>query len=170
VVDLSLTQLGSALDWGSRGRRFKSCRPDGTMGGFLSTGEPPISVSTCADRLFVDLANHPVLILRFWPGRYRFMPNWSKTGARRRAGRNGVTFCSRSTVWFRSLRVGSGWYRSADGLGWPRRSRRPASVKGSQRGVRCRQYSRVGVAPGGSKYRLSSSPVMEGRRAHLDDA
>lgn len=24
-----VAQFGSALDWGSRGRRFKSCRPDG---------------------------------------------------------------------------------------------------------------------------------------------
>ena len=23
-----MAQLGSALDWGSRGRRFKSCQPD----------------------------------------------------------------------------------------------------------------------------------------------
>jgi len=27
-----VAQLGSALDWGSRGRRFKSCRPDGARG------------------------------------------------------------------------------------------------------------------------------------------
>ena len=27
-----VAQLGSALDWGSRGRRFKSCRPDGEIG------------------------------------------------------------------------------------------------------------------------------------------
>ena len=27
-----MAQLGSALDWGSRGRRFKSCRPDSTKG------------------------------------------------------------------------------------------------------------------------------------------
>ena len=26
-----VAQLGSALDWGSRGRRFKSCRPDSVM-------------------------------------------------------------------------------------------------------------------------------------------
>ena len=25
-----VAQLGSALDWGSRGRRFKSCQPDKT--------------------------------------------------------------------------------------------------------------------------------------------
>lgn len=25
----AVAQLGSALDWGSRGRRFKSCQPDG---------------------------------------------------------------------------------------------------------------------------------------------
>ena len=24
----AVAQLGSALDWGSRGRRFKSCQPD----------------------------------------------------------------------------------------------------------------------------------------------
>ena len=28
-----MAQLGSALDWGSRGRRFKSCRPDGVSAG-----------------------------------------------------------------------------------------------------------------------------------------
>ena len=28
-----VAQLGSALDWGSRGRRFKSCRPDGVSAG-----------------------------------------------------------------------------------------------------------------------------------------
>ncbi len=27
-----VAQLGSALDWGSRGRRFKSCHPDGAVG------------------------------------------------------------------------------------------------------------------------------------------
>lgn len=27
-LDRSVAQSGSALDWGSRGRRFKSCRSD----------------------------------------------------------------------------------------------------------------------------------------------
>src|SRR4051794_10569295 len=27
----AVAQLGSALDWGSRGRRFKSCQPDSVM-------------------------------------------------------------------------------------------------------------------------------------------
>ena len=27
----AVAQLGSALDWGSRGRRFKSCQPDFVM-------------------------------------------------------------------------------------------------------------------------------------------
>jgi hypothetical protein len=27
-----VAQLGSALDWGSRGRRFKSCQPDWELG------------------------------------------------------------------------------------------------------------------------------------------
>jgi hypothetical protein len=31
--------------WGSRGRRFKSCRPDGAMGGSLHNREPSISLS-----------------------------------------------------------------------------------------------------------------------------
>jgi hypothetical protein len=42
--------------WGSRGRRFKSCRPDGEMGGFLTTREPPIGVSTCRNSSLGDLA------------------------------------------------------------------------------------------------------------------
>jgi hypothetical protein len=29
TTDRDVAQLGSALDWGSRGRRFKSCHPDG---------------------------------------------------------------------------------------------------------------------------------------------
>ena len=29
----AVAQLGSALDWGSRGRRFKSCQPDGNVAG-----------------------------------------------------------------------------------------------------------------------------------------
>ena len=48
----AVAQLGSALDWGSRGRKFKSCQPDSTkervaMGGpffrcwLLSPGSPP---------------------------------------------------------------------------------------------------------------------------------
>ena len=28
VGSRAVAQLGSALDWGSRGRRFKSCQPD----------------------------------------------------------------------------------------------------------------------------------------------
>ena len=28
VTERDVAQFGSALDWGSRGRRFKSCRPD----------------------------------------------------------------------------------------------------------------------------------------------
>jgi hypothetical protein len=44
-------------------------------------------------------AGHPVRARDRW--------RWSKTGGRRRAGRNGVTFCSSSLVWFRSLRDGS---------------------------------------------------------------
>jgi hypothetical protein len=43
--------------WGSRGRRFKSCRPDGMMGGFLTTREPPISLSTCDNAPLDDLAS-----------------------------------------------------------------------------------------------------------------
>jgi hypothetical protein len=34
---------------GSRGRRFKSCRPDGVVGGSLAMREPPISLSTCGN-------------------------------------------------------------------------------------------------------------------------
>jgi hypothetical protein len=34
---------GSA--WGSRGRRFKSCRPDGWQGGTLRIGVPPLPAS-----------------------------------------------------------------------------------------------------------------------------
>jgi hypothetical protein len=42
-----VAQLGSALDWGSRGRRFKSCRPDGRRvfaGGSL---RGPFSYESC---------------------------------------------------------------------------------------------------------------------------
>ena len=35
-----MAQLGSALDWGSRGRRFKSCRPDQVRGGAGDLGTP----------------------------------------------------------------------------------------------------------------------------------
>jgi hypothetical protein len=49
--------------WGSRGRRFKSCRPDGAMGGFLIAREPPVSVSTCGNRLSSDLAADMWMIL-----------------------------------------------------------------------------------------------------------
>ena len=34
-----MAQLGSALDWGSRGRRFKSCHPDGEHAGQSLIGE-----------------------------------------------------------------------------------------------------------------------------------
>ena len=33
----AVAQLGSALDWGSRGRRFKSCQPDCDEGGRLAS-------------------------------------------------------------------------------------------------------------------------------------
>ena len=36
-----VAQFGSALDWGSRGRRFKSCRPDGEIGRCSSLRTPP---------------------------------------------------------------------------------------------------------------------------------
>jgi hypothetical protein len=32
--------------WGSRGRRFKSCRPDGVVGDSSHCEEPPINLST----------------------------------------------------------------------------------------------------------------------------
>jgi hypothetical protein len=37
------------LPWGSRGRRFKSCRPDGRMGGGRLSRPPPIPMSTCGN-------------------------------------------------------------------------------------------------------------------------
>jgi hypothetical protein len=40
---------GSRLPWGSRGRRFKSCRPDGRTGGVLFAGMPPDRVFTSAN-------------------------------------------------------------------------------------------------------------------------
>jgi hypothetical protein len=61
-----VAQLGSALDWGSRGRRFKSCRPDGEMGGSFSTREPPIGVSTCKDVDISDLEAELETILVSW--------------------------------------------------------------------------------------------------------
>lgn len=36
--------------WGSRGRRFESCRPDGMSGRFPSMGEPPVSRVSCGYR------------------------------------------------------------------------------------------------------------------------
>ena len=39
TMDRDVAQLGSALDWGSRGRRFKSCHPDRTRPG-ISTEVP----------------------------------------------------------------------------------------------------------------------------------
>ena len=36
-----VAQLGSALDWGSRGRRFKSCRSDHDYNGIRSDNENP---------------------------------------------------------------------------------------------------------------------------------
>ncbi len=39
----------SRLPWGSRGRRFKSCRPDGRTGGVLFAGMPPDRVFTSAN-------------------------------------------------------------------------------------------------------------------------
>ncbi len=44
-----VAQLGSALDWGSRGRRFKSCRPDGNDGQFPLIGELPIVRLSCGN-------------------------------------------------------------------------------------------------------------------------
>jgi hypothetical protein len=44
-----VAQLGSALDWGSRGRRFKSCRPDtANKGGTRSSGAA-LAASTSGD-------------------------------------------------------------------------------------------------------------------------
>ena len=44
-----MAQLGSALDWGSRGRRFKSCRPDtANKGGTRSSGAA-LAASTSGD-------------------------------------------------------------------------------------------------------------------------
>ena len=54
-----VAQFGSALDWGSRGRRFKSCRPDGEIGRCLFRRCRPICLLTCAkgcySRSLVDL-------------------------------------------------------------------------------------------------------------------
>ena len=36
-----MAQLGSALDWGSSGRRFKSCQPDAGQRWFLPFGRYP---------------------------------------------------------------------------------------------------------------------------------
>ena len=45
----AVAQLGSALDWGSRGRRFKSCQPDRVnlqvRGGFRCNSGPPLMCS-----------------------------------------------------------------------------------------------------------------------------
>jgi hypothetical protein len=41
----------------------------------------------------------------------RCTPDWSKSGARRLAPRNGVRVCSRTVVWFWSLQVGWGRFR-----------------------------------------------------------
>ena len=41
-----MAQLGSALDWGSRGRRFKSCHPDAGRGSESNIGSGPLSSLT----------------------------------------------------------------------------------------------------------------------------
>ena len=52
-----VAQLGSALDWGSRGRRFKSCHPDSVFAGqravpaLTSSGGAALELSACRPRV-----------------------------------------------------------------------------------------------------------------------
>jgi hypothetical protein len=77
----------SASAWGSRGRRFKSCRPDRSSGRHLITRcRPELRKQSILRSSSRSLS---VLSGRLIDG------GWSNSGARRRGRRNGVTVCSR---------------------------------------------------------------------------
>jgi hypothetical protein len=59
-----VAQLGSALDWGSRGRRFKSCRPDGHDGRFSTTGGAAHRLSTSGNAPLGRSCDCPFWIMR----------------------------------------------------------------------------------------------------------
>jgi hypothetical protein len=91
--------------------------PTGTMGGFLITREPPICISTCGNRPPGRSSCSRVDDLADQVDGHRFTPDWSKSGARCWAARNGVTFCSRTPMWFRSLQAGWGQCRAGCDFG-----------------------------------------------------
>jgi hypothetical protein len=79
------------LYWGSRGRTFKSCGPDGAMGGSLNTRAAPIGVSAGRGgrhplRSALAAFQQPHLPDTTWPTRRPNFPGKANRGTGRRAG------------------------------------------------------------------------------------
>jgi hypothetical protein len=97
-----------------------------------------------------------MILLRRSSGQ-RITFNWSKSGARRRPGRNGVTFCSSLPVWFRSLWADSGEYWAARASCRPRR----CPVLSGVSDVAAADFDDVAVVGGHDPYERPSSRGWE---------
>jgi hypothetical protein len=109
-----VAQLGSALDWGSRGRRFKSCRPDRPKGGISHHEVPPFFMSDLRRRAYCRSCRALIVDLQMIMACQHRLTKWSKTGAPRQRARNGVNVCSRllgrlTTVEDRWAQLRAGW-------------------------------------------------------------
>jgi hypothetical protein len=126
----------SRLAWGSRGRRFKSCRPDGLQGGIHQVGCRP-DLRLCYV-LAIFNRSCSVQIGR------SIERVWSKSGAPVPGPRNGVRVCSRTPATLTAVR--SCWGR----FGSLCLSRSRSYGRISARGARGQGVSRA-LLPSGSR-------------------
>ena len=132
-ADPLFPQVGgvAGLRWGSRGRRFKSCRPDGSSGRHLITRCRP----ELRKRFILRSSSRSSSVLsgRLIDG------NWSKSGALVFRPRNGVTVCSR--LLYRLATVDARWAQLASDASTrssPSDDRLPRS-KGVSTGLGCQK-------------------------------